>query len=217
MKSKDIIKLVFILMAFCCMMFSDDAVIKIVSGVLLLGFIIVFRLHGYRERKNILSEIGNKKSTCMMYKEKDTVSILCPILFIANSVTTIKQLIDTKNMDILLNGEKEISSAIDFINRITFDEKVNIFTCIILIIIGVIAIVESRKSTASITDDKIVFYDGLIFEFSQITALKYKAPLFSINKNKIIKISQRSYEKEILVNTKDFESVKNHLESNVSI
>lgn len=217
MKNKDIIKLVLMLIAFVGMMFSDDAVIKIVSGVFLLEFIIVLKLRDYRERKNILSEIDNKKQMCMTYKEKNISFILCDIMLILNSVTGIKLFIDTKNMDILLNGEKEISSVVDFVNRITFDEKAKIFIYIILIIIGAILIVESKISVASITDDKVVFYDGLIFELSQITALKYKDPLFSIKKNKIIKISQGLYEKEILVNPKDFESVKKHLESNISI
>lgn len=217
MKSKDIVKLALIIIVFSCMMFSDDAVIKIVSGALLLGSIVVFKLALYRERKNILSEIDNKKQMCMTYKEKNISFILCAIMLILNSVTGIKLFIDTKNMGILLNGEKEISSVVDFVNRITFDEKAKIFIYIILVILGLILIVESKISVALITDDKIVFYDGLIFELSQITALKYKDPLFSIKKNKIIKISQGLYEKEILVNLKDFESVKNHLESNISI
>ncbi|MGL5750332.1 MAG: hypothetical protein ACRCXT_07390, partial [Paraclostridium sp.] len=167
------------------------------------------------KRKRLINQIKDNNKTLILCKQNSYIFLLTGITFIMNATSNINSIVHGKNMDMFLNEGIELNGFIDFINRSSINEKVDIFIYGMLIILGIVFILEWLSSFAIISDDKIVFNNGNVFNFSEITDIKYREALFS--KRKIIKLIKNGYEEEIIIKVEDFEKVSEYLETHISM
>lgn len=214
---KDFIELIFILLLLICMIFSNNEVTQVISAIFMLVYILSSKLKNNINKNKILKSIKNYKKDYMIYKENNTLYILCALTFCINALNNIQNIIHNKNMNLFFNNDKEIEGILDFISRSNPEELTNVFVYSVLMIIGIIMFIEYIVSVAIISDDKIIFYNGNIFEFSQILSIKYKTPFFLSDKKKIVKFYKGSMEKEIIIHIKDFDRLKSYLDEKIPV
>lgn len=207
------IEIIFLIVASAFMVLSKNIVIKIISGVLILAYAVVSKLLNYFKRKKIINNINER--IYMSCKENKYVLFLIAFSFLINSVTELARIVNYKTTEIFINNEKEINGIIDFFSRINIDEKVNIFVNIIPLVLAFLFIIDGLMSFAVISDDKVIFHNASIVNFSEITEVKYRKPLFS-NK-KIVILRNNNYDREIILKLEDLEKLKKHLENKIAL
>ena len=186
---------------------------KIIGSLSILGMfiiIIIEKITDYLTRKMLIKKIKHKNMNCIKVKENNKVTILVSVLLIFIMLISLKSLLNIYPIE-----NYSIVDIKNYINNFDYSYRMLIFACIILFIVAILMIVQAIFSTSLVTDDKVIFYDGLIIDINKIEEIKYKEPLLIKNK-KIIRIGKGFIDRNIIIKIEDFDKVKSLLESKIA-
>ena len=172
--------------------------------------IIIEKITDYITRKMLIKKIKHKNMNCIKVKENNKVTILVSVLLIFIMLISLKSLLNIYPIE-----NYSIVDIKNYINNFDYSYRMLIFACIILFIVAILMIVQAIFSTSLVTDDKVIFYDGLIIDINKIEEIKYKEPLLIKNK-KIIRIGKGFIDRNIIIKIEDFDKVKSLLESKIA-
>ena len=158
----------------------------------------------------LIKKIKHKNMNCIKVKENNKVTILVSVLLIFIMLISLKSLLNIYPIE-----NYSIVDIKNYINNFDYSYRMLIFACIILFIVAILMIVQAIFSTSLVTDDKVIFYDGLIIDINKIEEIKYKEPLLIKNK-KIIRIGKGFIDRNIIIKIEDFDKVKSLLESKIA-
>lgn len=186
---------------------------KIIGSLSILGMVIIIiieKITDYITRKMLIKKIKHKNMNCIKVKENNKVTILVSVLLIFIMLISLKSLLNIYPIE-----NYSIVDIKNYINNFDYSYRMLIFACIILFIVAILMIVQAIFSTSLVTDDKVIFYDGLIIDINKIEEIKYKEPLLIKNK-KIIRIGKGFIDRNIIIKIEDFDKVKSLLESKIA-
>ena len=186
---------------------------KIIGSLSILGMVIIIiieKITDYLTRKMLIKKIKHKNMNYIKVKENNKVTILVSVLLIFIMLISLKSLLNIYPIE-----NYSIVDIKNYINNFDYSYRMLIFACIILFIVAILMIVQAIFSTSLVTDDKVIFYDGLIIDINKIEEIKYKEPLIIKNK-KIIRIGKGFIDRNIIIKIEDFDKVKSLLESKIA-
>ena len=186
---------------------------KIIGSLSILGMVIIIiieKITDYITRKMLIKKIKHKNMNYIKVKENNKVTILVSVLLIFIMLISLKSLLNIYPIE-----NYSIVDIKNYINNFDYSYRMLIFACIILFIVAILMIVQAIFSTSLVTDDKVIFYDGLIIDINKIEEIKYKEPLLIKNK-KIIRIGKGFIDRNIIIKIEDFDKVKSLLESKIA-
>ncbi|MBC5996740.1 hypothetical protein EAI30_06515 [Romboutsia ilealis] len=191
-------------------LFTENKIIASLSTIGMAIVIIIENITDYLTRMILIKKIKHKNMNCIKVKENNKVTILVLLLLILSMLISLKSLLNIYPIE-----NYSIVDIINYINNFDYSYRMLIFTCIILFIVSILMIVQAIFSTSLVTDDKVIFYDGLIIDINKIEEIKYKEPLFIKNK-KIIRIGKGFIDRNIIIKIEDFDKIKSLLESKIA-
>ena len=191
-------------------LFTENKIIVSLSTLGMGIIIIIEKITDYITRKMLIKKIKHKNMNCIKVKENNKVTILVSVLLIFIMLISLKSLLNIYPIE-----NYSIVDIKNYINNFDYSYRMLIFACIILFIVAILMIVQAIFSTSLVTDDKVIFYDGLIIDINKIEEIKYKEPLIIKNK-KIIRIGKGFIDRNIIIKIEDFDKVKSLLESKIA-
>ena len=191
-------------------LFTENKIIVSLSTLGMGIIIIIEKITDYITRKMLIKKIKHKNMNCIKVKENNKVTILVSVLLIFIMLISLKSLLNIYPIE-----NYSIVDIKNYINNFDYSYRMLIFACIILFIVAILMIVQAIFSTSLVTDDKVIFYDGLIIDINKIEEIKYKEPLLIKNK-KIIRIGKCFIDRNIIIKIEDFDKVKSLLESKIA-
>lgn len=191
-------------------LFTENKIIVSLSTLGMGIIIIIEKITDYITRKMLIKKIKHKNMNCIKVKENNKVTILVSVLLIFIMLISLKSLLNIYPIE-----NYSIVDIKNYINNFDYSYRMLIFACIILFIVTILMIVQAIFSTSLVTDDKVIFYDGLIIDINKIEEIKYKEPLLIKNK-KIIRIGKGFIDRNIIIKIEDFDKVKSLLESKIA-
>lgn len=191
-------------------LFTENKIIVSLSTLGMGIIIIIEKITDYITRKMLIKKIKHKNMNCIKVKENNIVTILVSVLLIFIMLISLKSLLNIYPIE-----NYSIVDIKNYINNFDYSYRMLIFACIILFIVAILMIVQAIFSTSLVTDDKVIFYDGLIIDINKIEEIKYKEPLIIKNK-KIIRIGKGFIDRNIIIKIEDFDKVKSLLESKIA-
>ena len=191
-------------------LFTENKIIGSLSILVMAIVIIIEKVTDYLTRKMLIKKIKHKNMNCIKVKENNKVTILVSVLLIFIMLISLKSLLNIYPIE-----NYSIVDIKNYINNFDYSYRMLIFACIILFIVAILMIVQAIFSTSLVTDDKVIFYDGLIIDINKIEEIKYKEPLLIKNK-KIIRIGKGFIDRNIIIKIEDFDKVKSLLESKIA-
>ena len=191
-------------------LFTENKIIVSLSTLGMGIIIIIEKITDYITRKMLIKKIKHKNMNCIKVKENNKVTILVSVLLIFIMLISLKSLLNIYPIE-----NYSIVDIKNYINNFDYSYRMLIFACIILFIVAILMIVQAIFSTSLVTDDKVIFYDGLIIDINKIEEIKYKEPLLIKNK-KIIRIGKGFIDRNIIIKIEDFDKVKSVLESKIA-
>lgn len=191
-------------------LFTENKIIVSLSTLGMGIIIIIEKITDYLTRKMLIKKIKHKNMNYIKVKENNKVTILVSVLLIFIMLISLKSLLNIYPIE-----NYSIVDIKNYINNFDYSYRMLIFACIILFIVAILMIVQAIFSTSLVTDDKVIFYDGLIIDINKIEEIKYKEPLLIKNK-KIIRIGKGFIDRNIIIKIEDFDKVKSLLESKIA-
>lgn len=191
-------------------LFTENKIIVSLSTLGMGIIIIIEKITDYITRKMLIKKIKHKNMNCIKVKENNKVTILVSVLLIFIMLISLKSLLNIYPIE-----NYSIVDIKNYINNFDYSYRMLIFACIILFIVAILMIVQAIFSTSLVTDDKVIFYDGLIIDINKIEEIKYKEPLLIKNK-KTIRIGKGFIDRNIIIKIEDFDKVKSLLESKIA-
>ena len=174
--------------------------------------IITMKLTDYFMRKKLIKQINNKNMIYIKVKENNKGMILVAVLLIFNMSISLKSTLKIYP----IQNHNSVLDIISYINSFDYSSKMILFACIMLFIIAISMVLQVLFGSSIITDDKVIFYDDLVFDFNKIEEIEYKDSIISKSK-KIIKLGKGAIDRSLIVKEEDFEKVKSLLESKTTL
>lgn len=174
--------------------------------------IIIMKLTDYFMRKKLIKQINNKNMIYIKVKENNKGMILVAVLLIFNMSISLKSTLKIYP----IQNHNSVLDIISYINSFDYSSKMILFACIMLFIIAISMVLQVLFGSSIITDDKVIFYDDLVFDFNKIEEIEYKDSIISKSK-KIIKLGKGAIDRSLIVKEEDFEKVKSLLESKTTL
>lgn len=183
---------------------------QIVRSISFLGVVLLIlstKLSDYILRRKLIKKIERENIKYIKAKENNKFMIILMLILIFNIYRPIKSRYE------VFKGEYNYSSAniLTYINSFESDEKVVLLTAIMVIIFLVITIAQVLLNPCIVSKDKVIFYDGLVFDIDKIESIEYKDS-FNRKDKKIIKVSKGFIDRKIITGIENFDKVKMLLE-----
>lgn len=201
MSKRNIIFLVLMVILGGIALVSPDGIVKSISLLATVIILMSMKLIDFMIKNRLVNQIKKDNRSLILVKENNKWMILIAAMMITSMVTGIKARVNIFKM------ESSNISMTNFINNLDGYEKWTMFASIILIIIAIFIIAEVLFSCSVLTNDKVIFYDGVVFDIDKIEEVKYKDLILSKSK-KIIKVGKGIIGREIIVSVEEFDKVK---------
>ncbi|MGL6105478.1 hypothetical protein [Romboutsia sp.] len=198
---------IFLILIIVCMGVSILLKNEMISSIFYVGsftFIVSMKLVDFIIKNRITTQIKKTNTEYIIVKENNKWMLLIAPMIIYSMVRGIKIRVEMYKVE---------SSNIDmmgFINSLDSYEKGLILVCILLIVLTVLSIVEVIFSTSYLTNNKVIFFDGQVFDIDKIESIKYEDSMIFKNKKKIA-LGKGFVDRKIIINIEDFNKVKNIL------
>lgn len=154
-----------------------------------------------------IREIKNNNTYHIIVKENNKLSIILIPFICFNCFIIVKS---RYNMYIA-QSQNPSTDLVAFLTSLNFSDKLLMLTTVGFAILAVVYIIQGLFSHTIVSKDEVIFYDGTIFNISELDDIEYDK--WSISKNKkVIQLGKGLLDKKIIVNKEDFEKVKNILE-----
>ncbi|MDK2562419.1 hypothetical protein QOZ84_02570 [Romboutsia sedimentorum] len=208
MRKKDIILLIIIILLGVTGSFTENQSMQtlLIAGMFI--FTILTKLTDYIYRKKLIKQINSKNMTYIKVKENSKSEIISMVAITFITSLGVKSVFGRYEMQ----NHRGITDIISYISGFEYLDKLLIFTYIMLFISIILPLAQSLFSYNIITDDKVIFYDNLVFKINEIEEIKYEESLLYKNK-KIIVLGKGFTDRKMVVKIEDFDKVKILLES----
>lgn len=209
-KGKIILNVTITLLIILCILslLSDNKLLIVLSVFGSVILISGFRISQYFKRIKLVKEIEKNNLKYIKVRENNKGMIFFVIIITLNLLNTIKSRYDIYKIE-SINSSSDITV---FLNSIDIYDKLLILAVSLLIILAILTIVQVLFNQPIISKNKVIFYDGLVYEIAEIDEIQYASSFISKNK-KVIKVEEGLTSRKLIVNLKDFEKVKHILEN----
>lgn len=212
MNKKNKILTTFLVLLVITSLFIENQNIETLLVVAMPIVIIIKNLTDYIVRKKIIKQINDDNMTYIKVKDNNKGIILLAVIFMVNIYTVFKSVLSIYP----IQNYKSFLGIISYFNRFDYSNRMLIVSCIMLLLLSISMIIQVLFSSSIITDDKLIFYDNLVFDFNKIEEIKYKEYLIFKNK-KIITLSKGFIDKSLVIKIDEFDKVKDLLESKITL
>lgn len=186
---------------------SSNDIISSLSAMGAVLLVLIMRISDMVIRRNLIKKIERENIDYIKVKENNKWEILLMIIIMFNTYTMMKS---RYNLFVSQSGGNIINLK-SYINSLNASDKLLEVTCLVLAILIIFVIVQVLLSQCIISRDKVIFYDGQIFDIKDIENIVYSES--SSKKYKKIKLCKGFIDKKIIINIEDVEKVKTLLEN----
>lgn len=162
----------------------------------------------YLKRTKLIKEIKKHDLVRIDARENNKSMIILSIILTINLLYSIKTRYEIYQRE----TTNPSSNILVFLNSITNNDKLVILGVILAIALIVINLMLVLFNKPIISNDKIIFYDGTVFEIDEIDDIEYVNSYIYKNK-KVIKLGKGLIDRKLIIDPKDFNQVKNLLDS----
>lgn len=183
---------------------------QVVSSISLVGFtflILSMKLSDDILRRKLIKKIDKENIECIKVKENNKWVIPLMVVLLFNMYIMIKsRYVGFKHGDNYTG-----TNLLTYTNSFDLYEKVILVIIVIISIFIIINIIQAILNPCIVSKDKVIFYDGIVFDINKIEEIEYKDSFIQNNK-KVIKISKGFIDRKIVTDIETFKKVKILLE-----
>ncbi|WP_206001550.1 hypothetical protein [Paraclostridium dentum] len=183
---------------------------QVVSSISLVGFttlILSMKVSDNILRRKLIKRIDKEKIECIKVKENNKLVIVLMGVLLFNMYSMIKSRYAGFNH----GNNYTITNLLSYTNSFELNEKVILLMISVISIFFIINIIQVILNPCIVSRDKVIFYDGTVFDINKIEEIEYKDSFIQNNK-KVIKISKGFIDRKIVTDTETFKKVKVLLE-----
>lgn len=183
---------------------------QVVSSISLVGFttlILSMKLKDNILRRKLIKRIDKEKIECIKVKENNKGVIPLMVVLLFNMYIMVKSRYAGFNH----GNNYTITNLLAYTNSFELHEKVILLMISVISIFFIINIIQVILNPCIVSRDKVIFYDGTVFDINKIEEIEYKDSFIKNNK-KVIKISKGFIDRKIVTDTETFKKVKILLE-----
>lgn len=183
---------------------------QVVSSISLVGFtnlILSMRLRDNILRRKLIKRIDKEKIECIKVKENNKWVIPLMVVLLFNMYIMIK----SRYAGFKHGNNYTITNLLTYTNSFELHEKVILLMISVISIFFIINIIQVILNPCIVSKDKVIFYDGTVFDIDKIEEIEYKDSFIQNNK-KVIKISKGFIDRKIVTDIDTFKKVKILLE-----
>ncbi|MCU9809563.1 hypothetical protein LEQ06_16230 [Paraclostridium sp. AKS46] len=183
---------------------------QVVSSISLVGFttlILSMKLKDNFLRRKLIKRIDKEKIECIKVKENNKGVIPLMVVLLFNMYNIIK----SRYVGFKHGDNYTITNLLTYTNSFDLYEKVILVIIVVISIFIIINIIQAILNPCIVSKDKVIFYDGIVFDIDKIEEIEYKDSFIKNNK-KVIKISKGFVYRKIVTDMESFNKVKILLE-----
>ncbi|EQK47305.1 hypothetical protein [Paraclostridium bifermentans] len=183
---------------------------QVIRSISLVGFtflILSMKLSDDISRRKLIKKIDKENIECIKVKENNKWVIPLMIVLLFNMYNIIK----SRYVGFKHGDNYTITNLLTYTNSFDLYEKVILVIIVVISIFIIINIIQAILNPCIVSKDKVIFYDGIVFDIDKIEEIEYKDSFIKNNK-KVIKISKGFIDRKIVTDTENFKKVKNLLE-----
>lgn len=183
---------------------------QVVSSISLVGFttlILSMKVSDNILRRKLIKRIDKEKIECIKVKENNKFVIVLMVVLLFNMYSMIKSRYAGFNH----GNNYTITNLLTYTNSFDLYEKVILLMISVISIFFIINIIQVILNPCIVSRDKVIFYDGTVFDINKIEEIEYKDSFIQNNK-KVIKISKGFIDRKIVTDIETFKKVKILLE-----
>ncbi|MEN2259626.1 hypothetical protein AAIB48_19665 (plasmid) [Paraclostridium benzoelyticum] len=184
---------------------------QVVSSISLVGFttlILSMKVSDNILRRKLIKRIDKEKIECIKVKENNKFVIVLMVVLLFNMYSMIKSRYAGFNH----GNNYTIKNLLSYTNSFELNEKVILLMISVISIFFIINIIQVILNPCIVSRDKVIFYDGTVFDINKIEEIEYNNPVLIKNK-KIIKVSKGFIDRKIIIDVENFDKVKQLLEA----
>ncbi|WP_195947285.1 hypothetical protein [Paraclostridium bifermentans] len=183
---------------------------QVVSSISLVGFttlILSMKLRDNISRRRLIKKIDKEKIECIKVKENNKWVIPLMVVLLFNMYSMIK----SRYVGFKHGNNYTITNLLTYTNSFELHEKVILLMICVISIFFIINIIQVILNPCIVSKDKVIFYDGTVFDTNKIEEIEYNNPPLIKNK-KIIKVSKGFIDRKIIIDIENLDKVKKLLE-----
>ncbi len=184
---------------------------QVVSSISLVGFttlILSMKLSDDILRRKLIKRIDKENIECIKVKENNKLVIIPMGILLFNMYSTIK----SRYAGFSHGNKYTITNLLTYTNSFELHEKVILLMISVISIFCIINIIQVILNPCIVSKDKVIFYDGTVFDIDKIEEIEYNNSVLIKNK-KIIKVSKGFRDRKIIIDVENFDKVKQLLEA----
>ena len=184
---------------------------QVVRSISLVGFttlILSMKLRDNISRRKLIKKIDKEKIECIKVKENNKWDIPLMVVLLFNMYSIIK----SRYVGFKHGDNYTITNLLTYTNSFELHEKVILLMICVISIFFIINIIQVILNPCIVSKDKVIFYDGTVFDTNKIEEIEYNNSVLIKNK-KIIKVSKGFIDRKIIIDVENFDKVKKLLES----
>ena len=183
---------------------------QVIRSISLVGFtflILSMKLSDDISRRKLIKKIDKENIECIKVKENNKWVIPLMIVLLFNMYNIIK----SRYVGFKHGDNYTITNLLTYTNSFDLYEKVILVIIVVISIFIIINIIQAILNPCIVSKDKVIFYDGIVFDINKIEEIEYKDSFIQNNK-KVIKISKGFIDRKIVTDIETFKKVKILLE-----
>lgn len=184
---------------------------QVVRSISLVGFttlILSMKLSDDILRRKLIKKIDKENIECIKVKENNKWVIPLMVVLLFNMYSIIK----SRYVGFKHGDNYTITNLLTYTNSFELHEKVILLMICVISIFFIINIIQVILNPCIVSKDKVIFYDGTVFDTNKIEEIEYNNSVLIKNK-KIIKVSKGFIDRKIIIDVENFDKVKKLLES----
>ena len=184
---------------------------QVIRSISLVGFtflILSMKLSDDISRRKLIKKIDKENIECIKVKENNKWVIPLMIVLLFNMYNIIK----SRYVGFKHGDNYTITNLLTYTNSFELHEKVILLMICVISIFFIINIIQVILNPCIVSKDKVIFYDGTVFDTNKIEEIEYNNSVLIKNK-KIIKVSKGFIDRKIIIDVENFDKVKKLLES----
>lgn len=184
---------------------------QVVSSISLVGFttlILSMKVRDNILRRKLIKKIDKENIECIKVKENNKWVIPLMVVLLFNMYSMIK----SRYAGFKHGNNYTITNLLTYTNSFELHEKVILLMISVISIFFIINIIQVILNTCIVSKDKVIFYDGTVFDINKIEEIEYNNPVFMKNK-KIIKVSKGFIDRKIIIDIENLDKVKKLLDA----
>lgn len=184
---------------------------QVLRSISLVGFttlILSMKVRDNISRRKLIKRIDKENIECIKVKENNKGVIPLMVVLLFNMYIMIK----SRYVGFEHGNNYTITNLLTYTNSFELHEKVILLMISVISIFFIINIIQVILNPCIVSKDKVIFYDGIVFDINKIEEIEYKDSFIQNNK-KVIKISKGFIDRKIIIDIENLDKVKKLLEA----